>query len=303
MRIIVPFHMSTPKRPALFVGAGLGDVARRLYLTDTYDLLGTFTEPASILSFSHNPSALDFFRFHPNSQRLVLIDAGHIYMALLHDRNVERKDINRRVFEICGFTDTDFIARRREPKPIGFFHAPDVISDAKGHIVIHAFGRGWGNWPETVCEAVRSALRDMPVPVRAFVICATHISTDGRRMMESFPCDLPHVTVLQNLSAPAAFSLVASASRFIGTISSLAQVAAFEGIPSLVLHPERCSDFIPPFNDYSKTILHANGMAIPYGRLAEPAVGEAIRLFLRGCGQPLKVRELFTGIPAMPDCP
>lgn len=295
--------MSAPRRPALYVGAGLGDVARRLYLTDTYELLGTFTEPASILSFSHNPAALDIFRFHPNAQRLVLIDAGHIFMAFQRDRTVERKDLNRRVFEACGFVDSDFIARRREPKPIGFFHAPDAIGGAQGHVVIHAFGRGWGNWPEAVCETVRSALRDMPVPGRVFVICATHICTDGRRMIESFPCDLPHVTVLQNLSAPAAFSLVASASRFIGTMSALAQVAAFEGVSSLILHPDQCSDFRPPFSDYAKTILRANGMGIPYARLAEPAMGEAIRQFLQGCDRPVKVRDLFAGIEGMPDCP
>lgn len=276
-------------------------MARRLYLTDTYELLGTFTEPASVLCFSHNPSALDFFRFHPNAQRLVLIDAGHIYMAMFHDRTVDRKDINRRVFAICGFAESDFISRKREPKPIGFFHAPDAIQDSKGHIVIHPFGRGWGNWPEPVCEAVKAALLGVPETVRVFVISATYITADGHRRMESFPCDLPHVTVLQNLSAPAAFSLVASASRFIGTMSALAQVAAFEGIPSLVLHPGRCRDFQPPYSGYSKTIWGGNGIGFPYDSVPPPVLAESIRMFLRDFDRRPAVRDLFADMFTIPD--
>ncbi len=291
------------KRPAVFVGAGLGDVARRFYQTNTYQLLDTFAEPAWVLCFSHNPSALDFFRFHPNAHRLLLIDAGNTYMALLRDRSIDRSELNQRVFDVCGFAQEDFVARSRAPEPIGFFHAPDTLRDVAGHIVLHPFGRGWGNWPEPVCNVVRSALREVAPTSRVFVLCATHITTDGRRRIETFACDLPNVTVLENLSAPAAFSLVASAARFIGSMSALAQVAAFENVPSLVLHPARCTDFQPPYSPYSKTIWNANGLGIAYDLVAPATLREALGEFLASNEKRPVLREMFAGrftAPAFP---
>jgi len=252
------------RRAFLFVGGGLGDVARRFYLSDTYDILKDLSEPTSVICYSHNPSALDFFRFHPNHGNLVLIDIGHIYMALLRDRNTDKKTINEKLFAMCGFANADLIAHRREPNPIGFFHAPDAIPNSRGHVVIHPFGRGWGDWPAETMEAVKLALRLVPESVRVFVICADYIGVDGRIKRESFECGQPNVTVLRNLSAPAAFSLVASASRFIGTMSCLSQVASYERIPTIVLHPKRCSDFHSPPSNYALTILNSNGLAVPY---------------------------------------
>ena len=274
-------NAATPKRPFVFVGGGLGDVARRFYLSDTYELLGTRTEPLFVLCFSHNPAALDFFRFHPNHKHLMLMDLGHIYMSLIHDPKFDNKKINETLFAMCGFSDADLIARRRDPKPIGRFYAPDSIANSTGHVVVHPFGRGWGDWPHPVNAQIREALRIVPSDVRVFVVCADYFAADGRRKFESFQSDQPNVTVLKNLSAPAVFSLVASSSRFIGNISALAQVAAFEGIPSIVLHPGRCIDFKPPFNDYSRTIWKSGGIAINYDTVAPATLAEILRRFLK----------------------
>lgn len=235
---------------------------------------------------------MEFFRFHPNASNLILIDASRVFQALCKDKTIDRKKLNLRLFEICGFAPTDFVAQKREPKPIGHFHAPDSVKST-GHVVIHPFGRAWGQWPQATCDVVRTVLSQMPVPAQVFVISATYITSDGRHMRESFPCNLPNVTVLQNLSAPAAFSLVASASRFIGNLSSLAQVAAFERVPSLILYPERCSDYKPPYSAYAKRVWNANGIGICHETIEPWVLGETLRDFLWDCRQWLDVKQTF----------
>jgi len=274
--------VSGDQRQFVFVGGGLGDVARRLYQTNTYEVLDDLTEPTFVLCWCHNPSALEFFRFHPNHHHLVLCDLGHIYMDFMRGPKMEGGEVNRRLLALCGLTENQQLTRKREPKPLGHFHAPDVIA-SKGHIVIHPFGRGWGDWPETVCEEVRAALRSVPADVRVFVISADYVATDGRVKKENFHCALPNVTVLKNLSAPAAFTLVATAARFLGNISALAQVAAFENVPSMVLYPPRCSDFVPPFNNYSRTIWNGNGIALSGETMSKTDLRAAVVRFV---GQP-----------------
>jgi hypothetical protein len=291
----------TPKRPFVFVGGGLGDVARRFYLSDTYELLKAVTEPISVICYSHNPSALDFFRFHPNHRNLILFDVGHIYTALLRDPLVEKPKINDLLIALCGFQNADLIARRREPKPIGHFFAPDIIAGSRGHVVIHPFGRGWGDWPPGIENCVRSALTVVPASVRVFVICADYIAADGRKKLESFICDQTNVTVLRNLSAPAVFSLVATASRFIGSMSALAQVAAFEAIPSVILHPVRCSDFKSPYSDYSKCIWRSNGTAVPYDSTQPKVISEILKGFLQDTMAEIVMRRDFNDLAPIPE--
>ena len=293
---------SIPARSGGFfhVGGGLGDVARRFYLTDTYERLDSLAKPTFILCFSHNPSAMDFFRFHPNHRNLLLCDLGHVYMALLHDPSFDNRGLNQKLFSLCGFSPADQLAMRREPKPIGHFHAPDSIGNISGHVVIHPFGRGWGDWPPATCELVKTALRAVPEFVRVFVVSADYTAADGRRKVESFSCDLPNVTVLKNLSAPATFSLVASASRFIGNISALAQVAAFERIPSVILHPERCSDFKPPYNDYSRTIWNSNSITAAFDACPLPQLRENLERFLQSPEVMPVMREEFASFAPIP---
>ena len=275
------------------VGAGLGDVARRFYLTDTYERLASLEEPTFILCFSHNPSAMDFFRFHPNHRNLVTCDLGHIYLSLQSDPSFDNRELNRKLFSLCGFTPEQDLSRRREPKPIGHFHAPDSLGNITGHVVLHPFGRGWGDWPPATCELVKTALRAVPASVGIFVVSADYTSPEGRRKTETFSCDLPNVTVLKNLSGPATFSLVASASRFIGTGSALAQVAAFERIPSVILHPQRCSDFKPPYNAYSRTVWDSNGISVPFDACPLPELRESLERFLRNPEAVPVMREEF----------
>lgn len=108
------------------------------------------------------------------------------------------------------------------------------------------------------------------------------------------------VTVLKNRSAPAVFTLVATAARFLGNISALAQVAAFEKIPSIVLHPARCTDFRPPFNNYAKAIWNRNGIAIDYGSMTKAGLeGALVRFISRPATTPI-MREAFRDIDPRP---
>lgn len=287
-------------RPFVFVGGGLGDVARRLYVTNTYDVLENRQETIHVCCFSHNPAALEFFRFHPSHRHIVLYDMGHLYMNLLRDKSVDRKEINRTIFAQCGLVNSEQLTKNHDPKPKRFFHAPDHLKDAKGHIVIHPFARGWKDWPENICDLVRAALNDVPSSVPVYIISADYVSTDGRTKIESFPCKLPNVRLLKNLSAPAAFTLVANASRFVGTMSALAQVAAFEQVPSMVLHPARCTDFLPPYSNYSKTIWNANGVAIPYDTIAPEPLEKSLRQFLAEPQNPFITRDQFHEVAPIP---
>ncbi|MDR3402001.1 MAG: hypothetical protein P4L99_05835 [Chthoniobacter sp.] len=289
---------TAPTQHFLFVGGGLGDVARRFYLSDTYELLSTLTEPTSVICFSHNPSARDFFRFHPNHRNIVLFDLGHIYMSFLRDPLIDKRKINQMLFSLCGFADADGLARQREPKPIGLFFAPDALTGVSNHIVVHPFGRAWGNWPRETVELVKAALRTVPPAVQIYVICADYIAADGRVKREGFSSDQANVKVLRNLSAPAVFSLVATASRFIGNLSSLAQVAAFERVPSVIIHPERCSDFKVPYSDYAKTIWKANGINLSYETTESTALTETLNRFFKDSPANINVREIS---PTLPD--
>jgi hypothetical protein len=283
-------------RPFVFVGGGLGDVALQFYVSNTYEIIESRTEPLWVVCYSHNPSALEFFRFHPNHRKIVLFDMGHLYMALLRDPSVNRKEINRTIFEACGLIESEQLTKPRELGPIGHFHAPDNLKDARGHIVLHPFGRGWGDWPLAACDSVRMALRAAAPSTRVFVIAADYVSTDGCTKHETFPCELPNVMVLKNLSAPAAFTLVATASRFIGTMSALSQVAAFENVPSIILHPARCSDFKPPFSNYSKAIWRGNGIGIAYDSIAPGMLEKTLEDFLRDPSARPVMREAFSAI-------
>lgn len=276
-----PSNTSPPLRDGfLFVGAGLGDVARRFYRTTTYELLNHLETPTPVICYSHNPSALEFFRFHPNHRNIILYDMGHYYMGLMRQGVREAAELNRRVFAVCGYSERDLLAKPRSPLPITCFHAPDTLPDTRGCIVVHPFGRGWGDWPTETCDRVVAALSTLPRSIKIFIIAAHYRSTDGRNKNEEFACALPNARILHNLSAPAAFSLVASASRFIGTMSSLAQVAAFERIPSVVLHPARCRDFGPDVNGYAKSILEADGVNLPYDTTDPAMLTNFLREFL-----------------------
>jgi hypothetical protein len=282
-------------RPFLFAGGGLGDVARRFYMTNTYEILESLDSPVSILCLSHNPSATEFFRFHRNSRNLIIVDVGHIYTTLVFDPKFDNRLINPTLIALCGFRDAEQLTKPRDPTPIGRFYAPDAIKGSSGHVVVHPFGRGWGDWPDETVSLLIQALRSVPAGVPIFVLCADYISSEGRIKSESFPLGIPNIRVLRNLSVPAAFSLVASASRFIGTCSSLAQVAAFENVPSLVLHPHRCSDFVHPYSNYGKTILQQNGAGIAYDRVSAEELKTALIAFLEKAPAPMVVREALRG--------
>lgn len=247
----------------LYVGGGLGDVARRFYHSTTYEVLNSLLVPTPVICYSHNPGALEFFRFHPNCQNLVLFDVGHVYMHLLR-LGMRAGELDLAVFSACGFSEADKIATRRDPQPIRHFHAPDLISPIGNYIVVHPFARGWGDWPKPICETVADAVRSFSNAFKVYVIGSDYITADAFVKRERSFFDSREVIIVKNTSAPSVFTLVAGAKGFIGTMSSLAQVAAFERIPSLILHPKACKAFDDLNNGYGKTIRERQGINLAY---------------------------------------
>lgn len=288
-----------PRRPFVFCGAGLGDVARRFYMTNTYTALEEARSTLTIVCFSHNPAATQFFRFHPNHRHLVIADMGHVYLALLQDPKVPRPAINQTIFAMCGLRDAEQITVRREPAPLKRFHAPDHPETGEGYFVLHPFGRGWGDWPPETIAAVVRGLGEVLGQRPVYVVAADHVANDGRRKFEEFPV-VPGVTVLRNLSAPAAFTLVAGAAGFIGSMSALAQVASFEDVPCLVLHPARCRDFGEVLSDYGRTIWERNGASLAFDSCSSDELAGVVARFVAAVGAGAPAASALADLPAMP---
>jgi ADP-heptose:LPS heptosyltransferase len=249
-------------RKFIHVAGGLGDVARRLYHTTTYEVLDSLTEPILAICCSHNPSSLELFRYHKNSEHLVILDVGHIFRRRMHTERLKPFQALQSLLRQFALSPADQLAKPRVPEPIRRFHAPDLFATKGEYAVIHPSGRGWGDWPPEVKELVGRVITQSGL--KAYVLCADYIAGDKQRKAETFPTHHANTTVLKNLSAPAAFTLVAGARKFIGTMSSLAQVAALEKVPSVVLYPSRCGDFKDPMSTYAKTILECGGLAFPF---------------------------------------
>jgi hypothetical protein len=287
-------------KPFVFVAGGLRDVARRFYFTNTYEVLSTASEPTAVLSLARNPSALDFFRHHPNSRNLDILDLAHLNIALRRDGSVDKAKVNEMIFQRCGLDGRNQLTRARKPQPIGHFHSAEKTLAPGGHVLLHPFGRVWGDWPDNIVSMVKRSLRHVPAGVVTYVICADYVACDGLVKHEEFLCHDANVRVLRNLSAPAAFNLVATASRFIGSLSSLSQVAAFENVPSLILHPAECTDFRPPLSGYAQAIWEHNGVSADYDSLPEKKLGELMECFLGTAGQPIEVQSSLSSLRKMP---
>ncbi len=280
---------STNEKFMLITG-GLGDLARKFYLTDAYELLGRLSEPTPIVCASHNPSTLDFFRFHPNRANLVLLDVGHIYADLAKQVAMSADEKRRRLLEICGLPTGDDMTIGRRALPMKYFHCADRMRPAQPYVVVHPFSLGCGNWPSRLQKVVHDALIAC-TQAEVYVISAQYITARGQVKLEAFSSSGRKIRVLQNLSAPAAFSLVASASRFIGNMSSLAQVAAFEKVPSIILYPPRYRGFSSKPNPHSRTILNSNAIARSYNAITFPSLRKTLTTFLSHPAERIDVKK------------
>ena len=218
--------------------AGLGDVIRVCYLNAAYRILSETTQPLPVLVASHNPFALEIFRHHRNAKNFILYDLGHKYQEFL-DAGLRGADISR---ALCEFVGVDYagIIRGSADGYVPVFDAPDDV-DSSGHIVFQPFaGIPQRSLSPKLIETIVGMLRTLPW--RTFIVTRSYPRSGGGGKLihaaEDARCfEGGNVTVLENLSTPAALNLIKSCRTYVGSWSSLQQAAWFEHKPVAVFYP------------------------------------------------------------------
>ena len=223
---------------ALFT-AGLGDCVRTIYKTRHYQMICEARERVAVLVGSHNPFALEIFRFHRNARNFVLYDVGHMYQAFFED-GLRGPDITK---ALCEFAGVDYASLPkgdcRDFTPL--FDAPDDVAST-GHIVFqpYAGNANYRTWDDAFIERVLDVLRRQPCPV--FLITRSYIrkSGDGKvihALEDARRWAGGNIQVLEHLSVPASLNLIKSCRAYVGSWSSLHQAAWFENKPVAVFYP------------------------------------------------------------------
>jgi hypothetical protein len=224
----------------LYFSAGLGDVIRVIYRTGAYQQLSEATLTTPVIVASHNPFAIEIFRYHRNSRHFLLYDLGHKYSQFFETglRGVEI------IHAMEAFVGLPLEAGRRLPVVPGYvpiFDAPDEI-DSKRHVVFAPFaGADVRTFPETLINQIIGVLRSLSVPV--FVVSRSYRRTNAKGRVIHHVEDASkyaggNIEVVDNLSVPATLNLVRNASAFVGSWSALLQAAWLEN--------KAVSTFYPP---------------------------------------------------------
>jgi len=221
---------------ALFA-AGLGDVIRVCYQTCAYRVLSETTHPLPVLVASHNPFAIEIFRHHRNAKNFILYDLGHKYQEFLH-AGLRGPDISRALCEFAGLNYATLLRGSAEGH-VPVFDAPDDIPST-GHIVFQPFaGVPERSLPSAVIEQTLQVLRKLPCQV--FIVTRSYPRSGGGKLIHNVEDARSfaggNVTVLENLSTPAALNLVKKCHAYVGSWSSLQQAAWFEHKPVAVFYP------------------------------------------------------------------
>jgi hypothetical protein len=237
---------------ALFA-AGLGDVIRACYLNTSYHALSETTQPVPVIVASHNPFSIEIFRHHRNAKNFIIYDLGHKYQEFL-DAGLRGPEISR---ALCDFAGVDYakIIRGSADGHVPVFDAPDNIPSG-GHIVFQPFaGVPERSMPAELIEKTLQVLRKLPC--RVFIVTRSYPRSGGGRLVHHSEDGSAfaggNVTVLENLSTPAALNLVKGCRAYVGSWSSLQQASWFEHKPVAVFYP---ADYV----DVRKKTDYAFGM-------------------------------------------
>lgn len=246
---VMPQTISLPMSAALFA-AGLGDVIRACYLTASYRVLSETTRPVPVIVASHNPFSMEIFRHHRSAKNFILYDLGHKYQEFLH-AGLRGPDISR---ALCDFAGVDYarIIRGSAEGHVPVFDAPDDIHSV-GHIVFQPFaGVPERSLPPELIAKVLHVLRKLPCQV--FIVTRSYPRSGGGRLIHNAEDGRAfadgNVTVLENLTTPAALNLVKGCRAYVGSWSSLQQAAWFEHKPVAVFYPENYHD-VAHHTDYA----------------------------------------------------
>lgn len=243
----------SPAKVAFF-GAGLGDVIRMIYQSKHYKYICEATEPVHVIVASHNPFAIEIFKFHRNAHNFILYDLGHKYEECIQSA-VSGTDATNTLYGFIGASRDNFIHGKSagDFKPV--FDAPDEIN-SKGHIIFQPFagnddGRSFS--PEFI-EKIVSVLRKQEKTV--YILTRSYIrkEIDGKVVHSEENAkqyEEGNIIVLDNLSVPAALNLVKNSSGYIGAWSSMQQIAWFENKPVAVFYQPNNVDVLNRSTDYA----------------------------------------------------
>jgi hypothetical protein len=229
---------------AVLYGAGLGDVIRSIYLTRSYQFISETTVPVKVLCASHNPYALEIFRYHRNARNFVLHDLGHKYEEFLN-AGLRGAEINRALCDFAGVLPSDLVSGRHDGY-VPVFDALDDISST-GHVVFQPYTGSVSSrvLPETLLQSIVQALRESSC--RVFIVTRSyprkgtrgqtiHAEEDAQRFAGG------NITVLEHLTVPATLNLIKTCAAYVGSWSSLQQAAWFEHKPVAVFYPPQWCD-------------------------------------------------------------
>ena len=224
---------------ALF-SAGLGDVIRTCYLTASYRTISETTKPLPVIVASHNPFAIEIFRHHRNAENFILHELGDKFEEFF-TAGLRGPDISRALCECVG-ADYATLIRGKADGYVPVFDAPDDV-DSAGHIVFQPFAgnASYRSLPHALIEKTVEVLRKLPWQV--FIVTRNYLRTGAKGKTihadEDAKCfEGGNVTVIDNLSTPAALNLIKSSRAYVGSWSSLHQAAWLENKPVAVFYPE-----------------------------------------------------------------
>lgn len=223
---------------ALF-SAGLGDVIRTCYLTASYRTISEASQPVPVIVASHNPFAIEIFRHHRNAENFILHELGDKFEEFF-TAGLRGPDISRALCECVG-ADYATLIRGKADGYVPVFDAPDDV-DSASHIVFQPFAgnASYRSLPHALIEKTVEVLRKLPWQV--FIVTRNYLRTGAKGKTihadEDAKCfEGGNVTVLDNLSTPAALNLIKSSRAYVGSWSSLHQAAWLENKPVAVFYP------------------------------------------------------------------
>ncbi len=232
--------METQQKYFAYYAAGLGDVIRVIYQTESYKYISEATSPVPIIVASHNPFTLEIFRYHRNAKNFILYDLGHKFSEFIL-KGLRGVDITNACFDFVGFEQSFFLRKKAADGYVPTFDAPDDV-DSKGHIVFQPFA---GNTDarsfksgliEKIIDVLRRQNRQVYILTRSYIRKGisgkvVHSGEDASKYAGG------NIIVLDNLSVPASLNLIKTCSAYIGSWSSMQQAAWFENKPVSVFYP------------------------------------------------------------------
>ena len=230
-------------RPTVIFTAGLGDVIRRIYKTDSFHYLTKTSQATPVIVASHNPYATEIFRYHRNAKNFILYDLGHKFEEFFQ-AGLRGPELTQAIMNFAGFEMSSQVLGNREgylPK----FDAPDDVK-SEGHVVFCPFA---GGGPRTFSQPFMHELveRLWRLPHQVYVITRSFPRShqNGKTIHGEEDAGLlegGNIKVLDNLTVPASLNLIRTCRAYVGSWSSLHQAAWFENKPVAVFYPPNWTD-------------------------------------------------------------